>query len=123
MVRLYMNGGSRKKVSAVFYRSESGNEPVRDWLLGLSKDDRKAIGADIQTVEFGWPVGMPVCRPMKNGLYEVRTNLDNGRISRVLFCFHSGKMVLLHGFIKKSQKTPKPDLELAMKRKKEVDHG
>lgn len=123
MVRLYMTGGSRKKVPAVFYRSDSGKEPARDWLLGLSKDDRKAIGADIQTVEFGWPVGMPVCRPMKDGLYEVRTNLDDGRIARVLFCFHSNKMVLLHGIIKKSQKTPKPDLDLAKKRKKEVEHG
>ncbi len=75
----------------------------------------------IQTVEFGWPVGMPVCRPMKDGLYEVRTNLVDGRIARVLFCFHGSKMVLLHGIIKKSQKTPK--LDLAKKRKKEVEHG
>ncbi len=118
-----MTGQKRKKVPAIFYRSTSGNEPVRDWLLGLGKEDRKAIGADIQTVEFGWPVGMPVCRPMKDGLYEVRTNLDDGRISRVLFCFHGGKMVLLHGFIKKSQQTPKPDLDLAKKRKREVDNG
>lgn len=118
-----MTGQKRKKVPATFYRSTSGNEPVREWLLGLGKEDRKAVGADIQTVEFGWPVGMPVCRPMKDGLYEVRTNLDDGRISRVLFCFHNGKMVLLHGFIKKSQQTPKPDLDLAKKRKKEVENG
>ena len=123
MVRSYMSVDSRKKVPAVFYCSDSGNEPVREWLLGLSKEDRKSVGIDIQTVEFGWPVGMPVCRPMKDGLYEVRTNLDNKCISRVLFCFKDGKMVLLHGFIKKTQKTPKQDLELAKKRKREVDHG
>ena len=121
VVQYIMN--DRKKVPAVFYRSESGKEPVRDWLLALSKDDRKAVGEDIKTVEFGWPIGMPTCRPMSGGLYEVRTNLTDKRIARVLFCFHDGKMVLLHGFIKKSQKTPKPDLELAQKRKKEVENG
>lgn len=113
----------RKKVPAVFYRSDSGGEPVREWLLACSVEDRKSIGADIKTVEFGWPVGMPVCHPMKDGLYEVRTNLTDKRIARVLFCFHNGNMVLLHGFIKKSQKTPKPDLDLAKKRKKEVENG
>ncbi len=123
MVHFYMVKPTRKRVAAVFYCTDSGKEPVRDWLLKLSKEDRKAIGADIQTVEFGWPVGMPVCRPIKDGLYEVRTNLEDGRISRVLFCFHDGKMVLLHGFIKKSQQTLKPDLDLAKKRKKEVDNG
>ncbi len=114
---------NKKKVPAVFYCSTSRNEPVREWLLERTKEDRKSIGSDIQTVEFGWPIGMPVCRPMGDGLYEVRTNLDDKRIARVLFCFSGGKMVLLHGFIKKSQKTPKPDLELARKRKNEVDHG
>ena len=123
MVHSRVTEQTRKRVPAVFYRSDSGNEPVREWLLGLSKDDRKAVGVDIQTVEVGWPVGMPVCRPMKDGLYEVRTNLSGGRISRVLFCFYDGNMALLHGFIKKSQQTPKPDLELAKKRKREVDNG
>ena len=113
----------RKKVAAIFYKSSSGREPVRDWLLDLVKDDRKTIGKDIKTVEFGWPIGMPTCRPMGDGLYEVRTDLEDKRIARVLFCFEGGKMVLLHGFIKKSQKTPKPDLEMAKKRKKEVNHG
>jgi len=114
---------SRKKVPAVFYRSNSGSEPVREWLLDLAKDDRKSIGTDIQTVEFGWPVGMPVCRPMGDGLFEVRTNLDDNRIARVLFCFHGSKMVLLHGIIKKAKKTPKPDLDLAKKRKRKVENG
>jgi phage-related protein len=60
---------------------------------------------------------------MRDGLYEVRTNLENGRISRVLFCFHDGMMVLLNGFIKKSKKTPIQDLELARVRKREVENG
>ena len=118
-----MTAHSRKKVSAVFFRSDSGSEPVREWLLDLDKADRKSIGADIQTVEFGWPVGMPVCRPMGDGLYEVRTNLDDKRIARVLFCFHASKMVLLHGIIKKTTKTPKPDLDLARTRKRKVENG
>jgi len=123
MVHLYRTGHRRKKVPAVFYSSKSGNEPVREWLLKLIKEDRRAIGGDIQTVEFGWPIGMPVCRPMNDGLFEVRTDLDNNRIARVLFSFKNGKMVLLHGFIKKSKKTPPDDFKLAKKRKKEVDNG
>lgn len=118
-----MTGSSRKKVSAAFYQTDSGTEPVRDWLLDRTKKDRRAIGADIQTVEFGWPVGMPVCRPMSEGLFEVRTTLEDKKIAGVLFCFHDGKMLLLQGFIKKSQKTPKPDLDLAKKRKREVEYG
>ncbi|MEM9421088.1 MAG: type II toxin-antitoxin system RelE/ParE family toxin [Pseudomonadota bacterium] len=92
--------------------------PVRDWLLTLSPEDRKAVGDDIRTAEFGWPIGMPLCRPMQShkGLWEVRTNLTSKRIARVLFCAHKGEMILLHGFVKKSQKTPQPDLDLAMKR-------
>ncbi len=92
--------------------------PVRDWLLSLPENERKAIGDDIRTAEFGWPIGMPLCRPMKShkGLWEVRTNLAGGKIARVLFCDHEGEMILLHGFIKKTQKTPKADLDAAMKR-------
>lgn len=112
-----------KRVPAVFFCSQNGKEPVREWLLDLSREDRKSIGADIKTVEFGWPVGMPVCRPMGDGLYEVRTNLESYNIARVLFCFHAGKMVLLHGFIKKSEKTSLSDLKLAKIRKKEVQNG
>ena len=111
----------RKRVPAFFYRSATGAEPVRAWLKRLSNGDRGSIGADIATVEFGWPVGMPVCRPLGKGLYEVRSNLEGERIARVLFCFHRGKMVLLHGFVKKTRKTPDGDLDLAMKRKKEVE--
>ena len=103
-----------KRVPAIFYRTEAGGEPVREWLKGLSEEDRKRIGEDIKTVEFGWPVGMPVCRPLGNGIYEVRTSLAQNRIARVLFYIDKrDRMVLLHGFIKKTQKTPVEDLELA----------
>lgn len=98
----------------MFFRS-GASEPVRDWLLGLSKEERAIIGADIKTVEFGWPVGMPACRPMGAGLFEVRSTLPN-RIARVLFCINDGQMVLLHGFIKKAQQTPDADLRLARDR-------
>lgn len=92
--------------------------PVRDWLLELTPEDRKAIGDDIRTAEFGWPVGMPLCRSINGvaGLWEVRTRLSDGRIARVFFCAHDGSMVLLHGFIKKSQKTPAKELETAVQR-------
>lgn len=104
-----------KKITVAFFATESGAEPVRDWLLALAREDRKKIGGDIKAVEFGWPIGMPVCRPLGKGLYEVRTNLTN-RIARVLFAIEDDKMVLLHGFIKKSQATPADDLDLARTR-------
>lgn len=112
----------RKRIPAVFYRTSTGNEPVRVWLKGLSAEDRRIVGVDIATVEYGWPVGMPVCRPItsRKGLWETRSNLTGGRIARVLFCIHRGYMVLLHGFVKKTQQTADADLDLAMKRKKEV---
>ncbi len=92
--------------------------PVRDWLLGLSDADKKRIGDDIRAAEFGWPIGMPVCRRMKGheGLWEVRTDLLDQRAARILFCVFAAEMVLLHGFIKKTKKTPKSDLDLAGKR-------
>jgi phage-related protein len=108
----------RKRIPARFYRNDNGGEPVREWLRSLDKADRILVGTDIKTVEFGWPIGMPVCRPMKQGLYEVRTRLAGNRTARVLFCISTGQMVLLHGFIKKSQKTAKSDIDLAMERKR-----
>jgi phage-related protein len=89
-------------------------------LRSLSADDRKIVGEDIKDVEFAWPIGMPLCRPLSRGLWEVRCSLTQGRIARVIFCEHEGKMVLLHAFIKKTQKTPAADLELAIKRRKEI---
>jgi phage-related protein len=93
---------------------------VRDWLKALDAEDRKIIGEDIKDVEFSWPIGMPLCRALGKGLWEVRSDLTQGRIARVLFCIVESRMVLLHAFIKKTQKTPEADLELATKRKKEV---
>ena len=109
-----------KRFEAIFYRTAAGGEPVRDWLKRLDPiEDRKQIGVDIKTVEFGWPIGMPVCRPLGDGLYEVRSNLSGDKIARVLFYIDiRGRMVLLHGFIKKTQKTPQMDLELARKNKR-----
>ena len=112
---------SNKKILAKFYQSTNGNEPVREWLLKLDEKNRKTIGKDVQKVELGWPIGMPYCRPLKDGLYEVRSNISSQRIARIIFFIKTNEMILLHGFIKKSQKTPKPDLDLAIKRKKEVE--
>jgi phage-related protein len=108
-----------KHIIVCFYCSPSGSEPVRDWLKRLPKQDRLTLGTDIKTVEFGWPVGLPVCRPLGDGLWEVRSKLNN-RIARVIFYISDGSMWLLHGFIKKQQKTPKADLDIARKRKKEI---
>lgn len=113
-----------KRVKAVFYCTEAGGEPVREWLQSLSIEDRKRIGEDIKTVEFGWPVGMPVCRSVGGGIYEVRSNLAHNRIARMLFYFDkSGRMVLLHGFIKKTRKTPDEDLYLAQRNKKKHERS
>ncbi|MDR3721192.1 MAG: type II toxin-antitoxin system RelE/ParE family toxin [Candidatus Acidoferrales bacterium] len=114
-----------KRVPAIFFRTDAGGEPVRDWLKGLpSADDRKRIGEDIKTVEFGWPIGMPVCRTLRDGLCEVRTKLAQNRIARVLFYIDKqGRMVLLHGFIKKTQKTPDQDLDLARNNKNKHQRG
>jgi phage-related protein len=114
-----------KRVPAIFYRTEAGGEPVRDWLKRLPfPEDRKRIGEDIKTVEFGWPIGMPICRPLGDAIYEVRTKLKQNRISRVLFYIdRRDRMVLLHGFIKKSQKTPVEDLDLARINKSKHERG
>ena len=109
-----------KRLPAAFYRLPSGREPVRDWLKSLGDEDRWIIGEDIKDVEFSWPIGMPLCRPLGGGLWEVRSDITDGRIARVLFCVAAGRMVLLHAFIKKTQKTPAGDRELAIRRRKEI---
>lgn len=106
-------------LSVCFYRTDIGSEPVREWLKKLSALDRKTIGEDIKTVQFGWPLGMPLVRKMGKDLWEVRIHLE-GRIARVLFTVVEGVMVLLHGFIKKSQETPLNDLKLAEGRRDRV---
>lgn len=105
-----------KVIAVKFFKNESGAEPVREWLLELSKEDRKILGADIKTVEFGWPIGMPVCRPLGGGLYEVRSHLSSNKIGRVIFTLHKSEMILLHAFIKKTQTIQNADLELSIKR-------
>ena len=113
-----------KRVPAIFYLTEAGGEPVREWLRGLSPEDRKRIGEDVKTVEFGWPIGMPVCKPLGDGIYEVRTTLAQNRIARVLFYVDKkGRMVLLHGFVKKTRKTPDEDLDLARRNKNKHQRG
>lgn len=109
-----------KRLPAAFYCLSSGREPVREWLKALGDDDRKIIGEDIKDVEFSWPIGLPLCRPLGRGLWEVRSEITQGRIARVVFCIHDGRMVLLHAFIKKTQKTPDADIALATKRKREI---
>jgi len=94
-------------------------EPVREWLWELAKADQRLIGTDLMRVQEQWPIGMPVCRPLGKGLWEVRSGLTGNRIARVLFCFQEGRVVLLHGFIKKTRTTPADDLELARKRMKD----
>ena len=105
-----------KRLPACFLALDSGREPVREWLLSLDDDDRRRVGQDIATVEFGWPVGMPVCKSLGGGLWEIRSNLQGNKTARVIFAPVGGRMVLLHGFIKKTQKTPRGDLALALRR-------
>ncbi|MCP5018425.1 MAG: type II toxin-antitoxin system RelE/ParE family toxin [Ketobacter sp.] len=104
-------------LSVRFFRTDTGREPVRQWLKSLDKDDRKTIGEDIKLVQFRWPLGMPLVRKLEPDLWEVRSHLKGKRIARTLFTVGGNEMALLHGFIKKSQKTPTKDLDLARKRK------
>jgi phage-related protein len=116
-----MAGEAPRKIPVVFYRTRGGAELVRDWLRSLDERDRNAIGLDLMRVQFRWPVGMPLCRSMGDGMWEVRTSLPSSRIARTLFYVARDRIVVLHGFIKKSQKTPDEELALARKRKKEFE--
>ncbi len=102
-------------LTVVFYRSDTGNEPVREWLQGLSREDKRSIGEDIKTAQLGWPLGMPLIRKIRKDLWEVRSRVVDG-IARVFFTVDGGYMVLLHGIIKKSQKTPLNELKIAVDR-------
>ena len=106
-----------RKLDAVFFRTDQGNEPVREWLLSLEKSERQSVGTDVLKVQYCWPIGKPLVASLGNGLWEVRSRTGD-RIARVLFCVEGSTMVLLHGFIKKTQKTPKHELDLAIKRMK-----
>ena len=110
-----------KRLPVSFYQMTSGRVPVREWLKKLDAKERFVIGTDMKTVEYGWPVGMPVCEQLGNGLYAVRSHLPTRKIARVMFCIQDNEMILLHGFIKKSQKIPLRELELARKRKLDLE--
>jgi len=111
--------GIHPVLRVVFFRSQGGREPVRDWLLDLSRGDRKAIGCDIKTAQYGWPIGMPLIRKLEPGLWEVRSAIERG-IARVIFTVEDDVMVLLHGFVKKSVKTPSADLQVARDRRSKL---
>lgn len=114
-----------KIIAVKFFKSELGNEPVKEWLLSLTKEDRKSIGSDIQTVEFGFPIGMPLVRKVdtKHKLWEVRSKLSSDKIARVIFTIYKNCMILLHGFIKKDQKLPDKEKNIAIDRRKKIDLG
>jgi phage-related protein len=108
------------EMAVVFHRSAAGGEPVREWLRQLPAGDRRAIGGDLATLQVGWPIGMPLCRSLGGGLWELRSNLPSRRIARLMFFAAEGRLGIVHGFIKKTQKTPPEDLDLARKRMKEM---
>jgi phage-related protein len=112
--------GKIQKVPVVFYKTAAGVVVVREWLRSLPEADRNTIGRDLMRVQYRWPVGMPLCRPLGGGLWEVRSDLPSSRIARLLFCFNKGRLVVLHGFIKKTKKAPADEMEIARKRKDEL---
>ena len=109
-----------RPLAVVFYRTRSGAEPVREWLREFGKEDRRGLGLDLQRVQENWPLGMPLCRSFGKGLWEIRSTLQGGKIARLIFCVHNGEIFVLHGFVKKTAKTPAHDLGLAYSRMKEV---
>jgi phage-related protein len=113
-----------KRVPAIFYRTEAGNEPVREWLKAMTAEDRRRIGEDVKSVEFGWPLGMPVCKALGGGLHEVRTDLSGNRTARVFFYIDRfQRLVVLHGIVKKTRKTPPEDLALARANKRKHERS
>ena len=110
-----------QKIPLIFFRTDAGSEPMREWLKELVEAERQAIGKDLLRAQWRWPVGMPLCRPLGDGLWEVRTELPTKRTARVLLCLYRGHLVALHGFIKKTRTTPHEDLKLARKRQKELE--
>jgi phage-related protein len=115
-----MVGDRLTEIPVAFYRTDAGAEPVRDWLRRLSAEDRRTIGTDLATVQVGWPIGMPPCRALGEGLWEVRSKLSNNRIARLVFFVANGRIGVVHGFVKKTQKTPPADIALASRRMKEM---
>jgi phage-related protein len=109
-----------KKIPLIFFRTSTGSEPVRAWLRELPQAERHAIGKDLLRAQWRWPVGMPLCRAMGGGLWEIRTDLPTKCTARVLICLYQEHLVALHGFIKKTRATPDDDLEVARRRMKEL---
>ncbi|MDJ0869149.1 MAG: type II toxin-antitoxin system RelE/ParE family toxin [Myxococcota bacterium] len=114
---------SEKRVPLVFFRTDTGAEPVREWLLELPKSDRRIVGEGLKQLEYGWPIGMPLCRVLGGGLFELRASLATRRIARVIVCIFENELYALHGFIKKSQKMPEADLRLARSRKRQLERA
>jgi phage-related protein len=107
-------------IPLVFWRSASGREPVREWLNELTPADRRTVGRDMAKVQYGWPTGMPVCRPLADGLWEIRSSLPSKRETRVFIGFYDGMLIALHAIVKKTQRTPADELALARHRLKEL---
>jgi phage-related protein len=108
-----------RKLDVVFFKTDQGSEPVREWLLTLTKAERKIVGDDVLKVQYCWPIGKPLVENLSSGLWEVRSRLPK-RIARVIFCVEGKTMVLLHGFIKKTRKTPKHELDLTINRRDQL---
>lgn len=114
---------AEKRIPLVFFRTEAGVEPVRDWLRTLPKPDRRIVGEGLKQLEYGWPIGMPLCRALGGGLFELRSSLTTRRIARVIVCVFENELYALHGFIKKTQRTPDADLNLARLRKRQLERA
>lgn len=112
---------SPRKIPLVFFRTRQGREPVREWLRDLPAAERHAIGTDLLRAQWRWPIGMPLCRPLGKGLWEIRTDLPTKRTARVLLCFYEQHLVALHAFIKKTRATPDEDLAQARQRQRELE--
>lgn len=112
---------SHKRVPLVFFRTGAGAEPVRDWLRELPKSDRRIVGEGLKQLEYGWPIGMPLCRALGGSLFELRASLATRRIARVILCVFEDELYALHGFIKKTRKTPEADMNLARSRKRQLE--
>jgi phage-related protein len=109
-----------RPIPLVFWRSASGREPAREWLSTLPREDRRTIGRDIAKVQFGWPVGLPLCRPLSAGLWEIRSSLPSKREARVFFGFHEEALIAVHAVVKKARKASPEDIALARIRLNEV---
>jgi len=113
-----------KRVPAIFYRTEAGNEPVRDWLRSMSAEDRRRVGEDLKIIEFGWPLGLPLCRSLGAGLHELRSDLGSNRTVRIFFYVDRlQRLVVLHGIVKKTRQTPAADLALARSNKRKHERS